>query len=228
MKKGAGPVDDFVAAVTYAARVCSEDGQTLHGYDIEVDLAENYSFAEIILTALTGSPPEVNVGRAFERVLASLAVIPPGEIPAHAGGLSRLMGANPGAVTATVCVALSERAHRIVNEHQALLTWLDRPRGDPPRQRPTEQDERTSVGWLKAGFEPASVPEILLHDPTRPAALLGALHACGLRGSEQFVMVFVLAGMLTTLPEAMSVKPLDLRSYPLHIPEFEYRKGDDD
>jgi hypothetical protein len=223
MARRPGPIDDFTWADTYAARVLSPNGRELHGYDVEADLARNYSFPELILTALTGAPPEPAIGDAFGRALSFLSVIAPAEAPIHTAELSRLIGAQPGATVASACLGRSERASSIIAAHKPLLDWLDCPNTPYPRSRDADEHDRESLERLRAALAPTKVlPEIFDHNPTRTEALLGVLHACGIRRPEQLITVWTLGAMASAMAEALAFTPLDFPAYPLKLPDFDY------
>jgi hypothetical protein len=223
MARRRGPIDDFTWSDTYPARVLSPNGRELHGYDVEADLASNYSFSEVILTALTGVPPEPAIGVAFGRVLTFLSVIAPGEAPIHTAGLSRLIGTQPGATVATACLGLTERASSIIAAHKPLLDWLDCPTTPYPRSQDADEHDRESLERLRAALAPTNVlPEVFDHDPTRTEAILGVLHACGIRRTEQLITVWTLGALASAMAETLAVTTLDFPAYPLKLPDFDY------
>ena len=218
-----GPIDDFEWADKLEARVLTPGGERLHGYDIEGDLAPNYSFAETLLTALTGSAPARELGRAFEIALSFTTALSPGLMPAHAGGVSRLMGAAPAAVLATTCLGLSEYARVLIEDHAPLIAWLTEPEGPAPRVEASSEVDRDSVARLELALGGTKLsPPLLRDDPTRMAALISVFHACGLVRSEQLMAAIVVGGLGSSVAEALAVRPLNFPSYPLKVPNFRY------
>src|SRR5205823_9083575 len=115
-------------------------GARIHGYDVEDDLARNFSFAEVVLTTLVGEAPSREVGRAFEIALTFLSPMSIGEAPAHAGSLARLCGARASGVLAVACLGLTEQSRALVDAHAELLSWLAKPSGALPESARAQSD----------------------------------------------------------------------------------------
>jgi hypothetical protein len=132
-------------------------------------------------------------------------------------------------VTATVGVAaigLAEHARTMVEEHAELLDWLDAGRpGLPARYLAPAPDSRT-VERLRLALDQFGVrPAVLEVGPTLVAALFSILHGIGLRRPEQLVTAVVTARLPASVAEALAVKPVDFKHYPINLPRFEYEES---
>jgi hypothetical protein len=196
----------------------------IHGYGAESDLARHYSFAEIVLIALTGAAPDRNTGRAFEVALAFLAPVPVSEAPAHAAGLARLIGADSAGVITGAAIGLAERARHILAAHSALIAWLHEPSGEfPTVARSSDANQEASVARLRDALAETGLSfAVLSQHPTLISALLGVLYALGLTEIAQLEAALTIAGMPTTIAEALAVKPFAFFGYPMDLPAFRY------
>lgn len=221
----AGPIDVELWPSALAARVV-EPGPLprIHGYDVEDDLARHYSFAEITLTALTGTAPERGHGRAFEIALAFLAPVPVNEAPGHAAGLARLIGADASGVISGAAMGLAERARHLVSTHAELIAWLDSGSGDvPPSTQTDDPNDTHAVARLRAALAETGASFPLLNTrPTLMAALIGVLHGVGLTDAPRIETALAFAGLPATVAEAFAVKPFAFFSYPMDLPAFRY------
>jgi hypothetical protein len=197
----------------------------IHGYDVEGDLSLHYGFGETVLLALTGELPSRPVGRAFEVALQFAAPLAVGVGPAHASHLAGLCGADAPGVLAVGAIALGEEATAMVDGHRELLERLERGGGElPPRFATDDPAQQGAVGRLRDALGRTGVTVPLLEaSPTRTAALLAVLHACGLGRREQLIAALVLARLPCVFAEGDAVHPGDLGSYPLELPPFVYR-----
>ena len=129
-----GPLDSFANRELLDARVVrSLDGRVeLHGLDVVSDLSHHYSFAEVILTSLTGEPPTEHVGELFETCCHFAAPVSVAEAPAHVSRLCETIGTDPAGQVATVACALSEQVSHQMSRLEGFLQWLREPDGDPP------------------------------------------------------------------------------------------------
>jgi hypothetical protein len=220
-----GPIDVELWPSALAAHVV-EPGPAprIHGYDVEADLARHYSFAELALTALTGSAPDRAHGRAFEIALAFLAPVPVSEAPAHAAGLARLIGADASGVISGAAIGLAERARQLVAAHAELLAWLGSGTGAVPASTQSEEPSQTSaVARLRDALDETRARFPLLNTrPTLTAALIAVLHGVGLTDAPRIEAALALAGLPVTLAEAFAVKPFAFFSYPMDLPAFRY------
>src|SRR5262245_62268100 len=97
-----GPIEDNPWPSKLTARVVSPGPRpVLHGYDVQGDLAQHYGFGEVLLLALTGTPPDAERGHDFDVALIFLAPISIAEAPVHAASLARLCRAAPSGLVGT-------------------------------------------------------------------------------------------------------------------------------
>lgn len=220
-----GPIEDRTWPTTLEARVVQPgDAPRIHGYDVQADLAPNYSFGELVLTTLRGEVPSRSTGRLFDAVLSFLAPCSVAEAPGHAALLVRTCGARTPAVLASGAVTLSEEAAAVLHDHAELLQWLDAPSTDfPARYRSESPAERDAVERFAARVRDSGVTlPMLEHGPTLRAALLAAAHHCGLRDAERLQAMWLLARLPSVMAEALQRPPAELRRYPIDLPRYEY------
>lgn len=196
----------------------------IHGYSVREDLASHYGYAALVLLSAQGELPTDGAARTLEIALAFLAPISIAEAPAHATSLARLCGATSSAALSVAAVALAEQARDAVERHRPLLAWLDAPPSPLPVEFTAQgDDDARGVGLLRAAIAPTGtrVP-ILEHRPTLLSAILGTLHAAGLRTPEQIELAWLLARLPVVAAEAACVRPLAFRTYPMNTPVFRY------
>jgi hypothetical protein len=222
-----GPIEDHANPATIEARVVTTGSNPrLHGFSVEDDLALHYRYPELVLLALTGSPPDEMQGRAFDVALQFLALVGVADAPTHAAVLARICGAPPNSVLAVAWVCLAERARHLVAEKQELLQWLTTSQGElPPRCRGQTEEDRLGVDRLRNALAAAgaNVPG-LNRAPNRWTAIFITLHFAGLRRAEQWEAVLVMASIAPVLAEAMAHSPGAFDRYPIDSPPFVYEE----
>ena len=226
-----GPIEDRQWPTTLPGRVVKPGPQPrIRGYDLHGDLVEHYGFAEIALIALQGNAPEGNAGRLFELALSLLSACSIAEGPSHGAQLVRRCGARSAAVLSAGAVGLSEQAQAVVDEHRELLAWLEAPEDELPAAfRSVDAGQREAVARFAARVGELGIDlPILGEQPTFRAALLAALHHCGLRDPERIQAAWILARLPAVLAEAIEQPAGELRSYPIDLPHYEYVPADDD
>ncbi len=222
-----GPVEDREWPQQLPAHVIDPGPPVrLHGYEVARDLARHYTFAEVMLTALCGTPPRAEVGRVFEAVVTLLLPISVARAPTHCATLVRRCGAPHGASLAAGATALCSWARELVERHADLLAWLDGDRTTPlpPSHRRPHATHDASVSALIAGIGPTELlPDALLeHEPTADALLIAAAYACGLREPSQLESMLVCAGLPGVAAELGRQRPGELQDYPIDLPHFAY------
>jgi hypothetical protein len=220
------PLDDAPWPDKLTARVVAPGPRPrIHGYDVEDDLARRYSFTETVFLALTGDLPTREVARAFDVVLQFLAPAPINEAPTHAAALARTCAGTTSSIQGTAAVALAEQARAVVAEHAAWIDALSQPiMHMPPEHRASSDAERESVERFRQAFGSAIEVPALSHDPSRLAALIAALRACGLKTAEQIECVMVLAKLPACLAEALATPAGSYRDYPVLLPPIAYEE----
>jgi hypothetical protein len=145
----------------------------------------------------------------------------------HASVLARLCGATPSSTIGVAAIGLAEQARALLAEHVELLRSL---KGKaltlPDRYQSRVSEERAAVERLRLALGPSglSVPALEQH-PTRDAALLSVLFACGLRRAEQLQAVVVLARLPCALAEGFAERATNFAKYPINLPEFVYEES---
>ena len=198
------------------------------GYDVEADLCRHYGHADLLLLLATGQLPEPGAARASEVALAFLAPANVGEAPGHAAILSRVCSVPYRSTLAIGALALAEEAAFTLAEHASWLAWLsanESERGNPPGSYLAATDEdRVSVARLRAALDaiPFPVPALAV-EPTRTAAILAVLSACGLH-ADAMAMIWVIARLPAVAAEAAATRLLGLGEYPINLPELDYQE----
>jgi hypothetical protein len=220
-----GPLDDVDWPSKLAARVVSPGARPmLHGYDIEEDLARHYSFAEVVLLALTGEPPSPQTGRAFEIALVFASPVAVSEAPSHAAVVARACAASVNQIQSVAAIALSEQTRVTLEEHRGWLALLSGPLPAelPGAWRPRSEEERASVGLLRQALQGTIEVPVLAFDPGRTAALLAVFHGCGLRSQERIECALAWARLPLAMAEALATKPGSHLQYPVMLPDIRY------
>lgn len=220
-----GPIDGNVWASHLTARVIDPGPPArVHGYEVDGDLALHYRYTDLLRLALVGDLPSDAEGRAFDLAIQLLAPIDVSSAPAHAGVLARTCGARSSAAIGIAALALAEQARHITAEHAALLSWLDDPRGELPATFVTHSpEEATAVARIQAAVRDTGIEvPALAASPTRMAALLAIVHACGLRRAEQIEAALVIARMPCVLAECFAAAAGAFQVYPMRLPPFRH------
>ncbi len=221
----AGPLDDVRWPDKLKARVVLPGPRpTIHGYDVETDLARHYSFAETMLLALTGELPAPERARAFEVALHFLSPSSVDHAPVHAAVLARICDVTTSAIVGTAALGLAEQARAVVHGHAAWLRLLEArgPRaGD--EWAPNDDEERASVQRLREALGSAARSiAVLVEDIGRMPALIATLHFAGLTRADQIESALVMARLPTALAEALATPSHSYRDYPVDLPAVVY------
>jgi hypothetical protein len=130
-------------------------------------------------------------------------------------------------VIGIAAIALAEQARVLLDEHLELLAWLATPGSElPPLHRARDAADSASVHRLRLALEPTGlrVPELAL-GPSRNAAVLLVLAACGLRRREQLECAIVSARLPAAFAEALATKVVDFAHYPINLPRYRYEES---
>lgn len=214
-----------------------EDGERLriHGFDVHEDLAHHYSFAEVILLTLCGTPPDEATGTAFAIALIAASPVPIAEAPTHAARIAHVCSADTAGIASLAAIALAEQARWLIDEHKELLLWLTTP--SPPPLAPQFQAAqfqpenpsrttaiRTQVRHLQNALpRPFRQDPIFHQDPTLWAAILTIFVRCGLHNPSHLLTTLLTARITSTIAEAMAGERGQLQSYPANLPQFIYK-----
>jgi hypothetical protein len=224
-----GPLEEFSWPEELEARVVTPgDNPRLHGYVVEEDLANHYTFVETVLLSLTGELPSRDQGRAFELALVFLSPLSVAEAPTHAALLARICGARSSAVVGITALALVERARHLLDEYALVVAWLvDPARSFPAHFRAKTAAERASVARLSAALKASAVElNVFGWDPDRISAVLALLCYAGLTRREQMEAVLLLASLAPSLGEAFTREVAWFHEYPTQLPLFEYEEAE--
>ncbi|CAN0525555.1 unnamed protein product [Laminaria digitata] len=224
-----GPVEDGAWAQELSAHaVTLQASPRLWGYDVQEDLAKNYSFVETAWLAITGElPPSQASTQAFELVMAYLAPVTVAEAPAHAAGLTRVCGSNPASVVSVASVTLSQQAQYVLQKHETLWPFLSR-EGPWPQELSVGGGLAEPVRRLRDALQAIGHESpVFEHSPSLATACLAVLFELGMRATEQLLSVGVWCKLPYVIAEAFAVRPGRLLEYPMDLPKYEYGGQDD-
>ncbi|MFO7565329.1 MAG: hypothetical protein R6X02_21985 [Enhygromyxa sp.] len=217
-----GPAQLFPAPDTLAAHVVDwRDGGAIHGFGVVDDLALHFAPHEVFLLGLLGEEATAEHGRAFGVALTWLAACHVGLAPTHSAVLARVSGAPTSAIIATSAMVAAREAEFELARHRSLLDWLD----SSPREDFTGWSER-DPRWRErlARACALDLPELELARDSISAALI-VFHAVGLRQPKHLLAAWAWARMIGSLAESLADAGLDIHSYPLRLPPFDYEEG---
>ncbi|MEO7732359.1 MAG: hypothetical protein ABIY55_15420 [Kofleriaceae bacterium] len=220
-----GPIDGGTWPSQITANVVeSGPPARIHGYEVEGDLAVNYRFTDLVLLSLLGELPDEPASRAFDLALQLLAPIDVTAGPAHVAVLARICGVKSASAIAVTALALGEQSCHLIAEHADWLAWLAAPTGEvPARFLAGYADERSAAARLAAAVEATGLAVPALRaGPTRAAALLAILHACGLGRPEQVEAALVLARLSCALAESFAAGIGAFATYPMQLPPYRH------
>lgn len=222
-----GPLDAASFPDTLSARVVTPGPRPrLHGYDVEADLARHYTPTDILFLTLTGELPAPDVSAALGIAFAFLAPVSVAHASVHAAVLARTCGTTSSSTIGVAAIALAEQARVLLDDHAAWLAWLADPSAPfPELYRAADANDAGATERLRDvlasfGFHAAWLAE----KPTRSAAVLGVLHACGLTERAELEAAVVTARLPTAVAEAMAVKVADFNQYPTNLPRYTYQE----
>jgi hypothetical protein len=221
-----GPLDVASFPETLTARVVTPGPRPrLHGYDVEGDLARHYGPTDVLALALTGELPTPEASAALGVALTFLAPVSVAHASVHAATIARLCGTTTGSTIGVAAIGLAEQARVLLDEHAELLSWLAAPKGAlPERFRATEQADRAATARLRDALAETRLDApALAEGPTRAAALLIVLFACGLRQRSQLEAAIVTTRLPGAVAEAMEVKVADFNLYATNLPRYQYQ-----
>jgi hypothetical protein len=224
-----GPLESgatFPSVLT--ARVVTPGAEPrVHGYDVEGDLALHYQYSDLLFLSLTGELPDPAVSRAFGVALLFLAPVSVAHASTHAAVVGRLCGAPAASTFGVAAIGVAEHARFFVDEHAALLQWLRAPHGPlPERYRAIDPANASAVRRLKDALAPSGLDVTGLEaQPSREAALVMLLFACGFRRRERLEAAIALARLPSAVAEALAERPANFGNYPINLPRFLYSES---
>lgn len=201
---------------------------SLHGYDVHRDLARSTGSGEVAMLALSGELLDDASGRAAEIALTFCAVVSIAEAPVHAAVLTRRCGSPVANGISVAASALAEQARAELDDHAALVAWLEGGTGRVPAAfAAASTDDRTAVDDLRAALGDVGRADLVpAGSITLAAARLAVLFRLGLRDRDRLQAALVVARLPIALGEALAA-PRDLRGYPGNLPRFRYVEGED-
>jgi hypothetical protein len=223
-----GPLESGQFPDKLTARVITPGARPhLHGYDVETDLARHYGVTDLVLLSLTGELPAEPARAAFEVAWLFLAPVSVAHAGPHATVLARLCGATASSMFGVAAIGLAEQARALISDHTELLRWLrSETHALPARFQGQKPDDQASVERLRRALaDTGLVVRALEQNPTRDAALLSVLFACGLRRPEQLEAVIVLARLPSALAEGFAERATNFANYPINLPAFAYQES---
>lgn len=214
-----GPAERFPAPDSLAAHVVDwREGGAIHGYAIRDDLALHFAPHEVLLLGLTGVEASAVHGRAFGVALTWISACHVGLAPTHSAVLARVSGAPSSAIIGIAATVAAREAEYQLGQHQALLDWLDADAPGPFAGWP-ERDQQWRRRLADAcGLELAALE--LARDEISAALIV--FHAVGLRQRSRMIAAWTWARMIGSLAESLAEAGLDMRTYPLRLPTFDY------
>jgi citrate synthase len=227
-RRESGPLDDASWPDKLTARVVRPGPRpAIHGYDVEGDLSQHYSFTETVLLALTGELPTEVQSRAFEIALQFLSPVPINEAPTHATVVARVCNVMTTALIGTAAIGLAEQARVDVAAHAGWLQRLESTEVSAVAEyAPCNDDERQSVQRLREALQASGIAlPMLTYEIGRMPALLATLHFAGLTRAEQVEAAFVLARFPCAIAEALATPSHSFREYPVQLPPFSYTES---
>lgn len=222
-----GPLETHSFPERLTARVVTPGSHPrLHGYDVEADLACHYDPTDILFLALTGELPTASASAALRVALTFLAPMSIAHASVHAASLARLCGTASASVIGVAAIGLSEQARLSLDEHADLFVWLKAGSGELPAGfRAREASDQETCRRLRGALEPTGLEvPALAQNPTRDAALLCVLFACGLVRREQLEAAVVTARLPSAVAEAMTEKVTNFGRYPINLPRYQYEE----
>ena len=203
------------------------DRPSVHGYDVEGDLARHYQASDLLFLFLNGELPTPSVSRAFAVALMFLAPVSVAHASTHAAVVGRLCGAPASSTIGVAAIGAAEHARSLLDEHMDLVAWLRAPRvAFPERYRARDHGDHAAVQRLEQALTPTGLAVPALGErPSRAAALVIVLFALGFKRRERLEAVIALARLPSAVAEALAERPTNFGNYPINLPRFTYTES---
>jgi len=224
MKK---PLDTAPWTDKLTAHVVDPHSKSIHGYDVENDLAKNYTFTATVLLMFTGElPSSYEPQMILETVLQFIAPSPINEAPAHAATLARACTAKLPSIIGIAASTLAEQARCMLEKHADLFTILESEDcNSVPECFLRSDNDLSAVRLRDTLLDTLEEWPLLDFDLSFDAMVIAALHYCGFKNAEQIGALMVWAKLPSVLAEALSVPQGGLFKYPVLLPPIEYVGG---
>jgi hypothetical protein len=199
----------------------------IHGYDVESDLAQNYSPSAVAFLAVTGELPTPEIAEALDRILVFASPVSVACAPTHAAVLAQLCGAPSTSILSVAAIGLSEQVRHSLDEHEELLQWLQAPNTPlPKRFQATNVEQEAIVERLRAALHECGLRVPALSQPLAPqAAVLAALYSCGLTTRRPLEVLLVWVRLPIVMAEAFAESVANFKNYPINLPRFVYEES---
>lgn len=223
-----GPLEIELFPDHLTARVVTPGDQPrIHGFDVESDLACHYSPSAVAFLAVTGELPTSEIAEALDAILVFASPVSVAHAPTHAAVLAQLCGAPTSAILSVAAIGLSEQIKHMLDEHEELLQWLQTPNGPlPERFHAATVEEQESVLRLRSALHKCGLHFPNLSQPIAPqAAVLAALHACGLTARRPLEALLVWVRLPVVMAEAFAETVANFKNYPTNLPRFVYEES---
>jgi hypothetical protein len=224
-----GPLETASFPNQLRARVVTPGAQPrIHGYDVESDLAHNYSPSAVAFLAVTGELPNPEVEAALDAILVFAAPVSVACAPTHAAVLAQLCGAPWKSVISVAAIGLAEQVRFMLDEHEEFLNWLRTPSAEvPERYLATSDEEAATVERLRRelAYCRLHVPA-LVHRLAPAAAVIASLSRCGVTTRQALEVLLVWVRLPLVLAEASTQGIADLKNYPINLPQYVYEESD--
>ena len=223
-----GPLETGLFPEQLTARVVTPGTQPrIHGYDVESDLALHYSPSAVAFLAVTGELPTPEVAAALDTILVFASPVSVAHAPTHAAVLAQLCGAPSTSILSVAAIGLSEQIKHMLDEHEELLQWLQAPIEPVPEQfQAATAEEKETVLRLDAALHKCGLRVPALSQPIAPqAAVLAALHACGLTTRRPLEVLLVWVRLPVVMAEAFAESIANFKNYPTNLPWFVYEES---
>jgi hypothetical protein len=222
-----GALDDTTWPVRLVAKAVSRGvaDDRLHGYAILGDLAQHYSFSDVLFSGLIGELPDRASSQRFALALLASAATSVAEAPTHVALLGRIAGGEFSAALGAGLLALADQARSKTEDHAALVAWFENPLDElPPSACDSAGTDREWIASLLSTLGGATT--LVRVGMTRDAARLALFADAGIREPERVQAALTVAGSLGVIAEALLAGPSDLGSYPVKLPPFHYIEPD--
>jgi hypothetical protein len=215
-----GPAQVFATPATLVGHVVDwRDGGAIQGIAVD-DLSRHYAPHEVLLLGLTGEEISVTEGRAFAVAMTWISAAGVGTGPTHAAVLARVSGAPTSGLVGTAALVAAREAGHELEVHAGLLAWLNGARREPFAGWHTR--DRHWRQRLAHACE-VDLPDLELARDLGSAALI-VFHHVGLRQPAQLIAAWAWARMIGSLSEGLAESGLDIHTYPLRLPHFDYEE----
>lgn len=225
------PLDEYQTSESIEMSLASVDAANgdvrVAGYSLVDDLAQHYSYADVLFLTLVGELPSARQRDTFDACLVAACALPVSTLAMHAAWLGRISAARGGALAGLTAVALAEEARTCAHKFELLFRWLTTPDGEFPEICLEGSAESPAALRLLERLNPDVVRTIPVRLRKRiglSIAIAICLHSVGISDPERWQLLLGHAPLPLLWTEASTLRPAGLRSYPLGALRFEYEE----